>query len=97
MPSGLPATHSRDLARILKNTFEFHPEESRGGSHQTWIKHLSDGTILSPTLLLNRQYRPDSLIGLLEDACISRQSFAAVFHKLRKGHQFSEETKAIHT
>ena len=97
MPRGLPTAHSRDVERILGNTFGFEPTESQGGSHQVWIKTCADGSILAPTLLRDRQFRPNTLRGLLDNAKVSEQSFAAVFHKLRKGHRISEETQQVHS
>ena len=96
MPRGLPTAHSRDVERILGNTFGFEPTESQGGSHQVWIKTCPDGTVLAPILLRDRQYRPNTLRGILGNAGVSQQSFAAVFHKLRKGHRISEETRQVH-
>jgi hypothetical protein len=96
MPSRLPTAHSRDVERILGKSFGFSPTESQGGSHQVWIKTCADGTVLAPTLLRDRQYRPNTLRGLLEDAMVSQQSFAAIFHKRKKGHRISDETQEVH-
>ncbi len=52
--------------------------------------------MLAPTLLRNREYRPNTLRGLLGDASISVQSFTAAYHKLRRGHQLSPETLSTH-
>lgn len=93
----LPSCRSRDIARILGQNFGFEPIPSRRGSHQVWKKTLtSDSRILRPTLVLNKQYRDGALVGILNDAGVSRESFIAAFHGFKRGRNLSESTLANH-
>ena len=96
MPSRPPAARTRDLERILGSHIGFQLTEQHGGSHHVWLKIRDDGTVLTTILLRNREFRPNTLRGLLKNARGSPQSFTALFHKMRKGHQLSADTVDAH-